>query len=162
MQSSNHLHIQDIKLHVGEELAVIVDVPLPQPHPQLLGSVLLDAVSCCQQVTPINQAASTHVHIVILLLLQQRHLPGILSKLCVSLCKPLSRVVDATSDTMSIPPPTLTILTELSLTRDTVESLVELLWLLSDVSDTIDVVVVDTLSKDIIKTCGWLTAAHIS
>ena len=30
------LHAQHVKLDVGEELAVIVHVPLPQPHSQLL------------------------------------------------------------------------------------------------------------------------------
>ena len=30
------LHAEDIKLHVGEELAVIVHIPLSQPHPKLL------------------------------------------------------------------------------------------------------------------------------
>ena len=31
-----YLHAQDVKLHVGEELAVVVHVPLAQPHPELL------------------------------------------------------------------------------------------------------------------------------
>ena len=41
------LHAQHVKLDVGEELAVIVDIPLPEPDPQLLRPVLLDAVGSC-------------------------------------------------------------------------------------------------------------------
>ena len=57
------VHAKHVKLNVGEELAVIVDIPLPEPDPQLLRPVLLDAVSSCQQVASINQAATTNIHL---------------------------------------------------------------------------------------------------
>ena len=62
------VHAKHVKLDVGEELAVVVDIPLPEPDPQLLRPVLLDTVSSCQQVASINQAATTNIHLQIFFL----------------------------------------------------------------------------------------------
>ena len=97
--------------------------------------VLFDAVSGSEEVSSINEAAPAHVHIVILLLLEDGHLPGILPELRVPLCVPLCRVVDPPVDPVSVPLATLTVLTELRLAGETVESLVELTRLLPDISD---------------------------
>ena len=63
------LDVENIHLQVGVELAVIMDVPLPQPDPELLGSVLVDAVGGSQEMVPVYKSSSTGVDIVILVLL---------------------------------------------------------------------------------------------
>ena len=63
------LNVQNIHLNVWVELTVIVYIPLPQPHPELLWPVLIDAVGGCKQMAPIYQSSTTGVHIVILVLL---------------------------------------------------------------------------------------------
>merc|ERR1719336_3795145 len=110
-----NLHVKNIKLDVGEELTVIINVPFAQSDSQLLWSILFDTMSCSQQMCSINQTSSTNVNIVILLLLQQGNLPRILSKLCITLGIFLGRIVDPSVDAMSVPPSTLSILTELGL-----------------------------------------------
>ena len=66
-----------IHLNIWIKLAVIVDIPLPQPDPQLLRSVLLDTMSCCQYMRSIYQGSSTHINIVVLFFLQDGRLPWI-------------------------------------------------------------------------------------
>merc|ERR1719336_3655827 len=110
-----NLHVKNIKLDVGEELTVIINVPFAQSDSQLLWSILFDTMSCSQQMCSINQTSSTDVNIVILLLLQQSHLPWILSKLDITLGILLGRIVDPSVDAMSIPSPALSVLTELCL-----------------------------------------------
>ena len=61
---------QHIKFNVWEELAVIVDIPLAQPDPDLLWPELLDAMCCSEKMRGIYERPSAHVDIVILLLLQ--------------------------------------------------------------------------------------------
>merc|ERR1712115_220802 len=61
-----HLHVEHVELNVGEELTVVVDIPLTQSDPELLRPVLLDAVGSSEQVTTVNQTAATHVDIVVL------------------------------------------------------------------------------------------------
>ena len=70
---------QNIHLDVRIELAVIVDIPLAEPYPQLLWPVLLYTMSGCQDVRGIYQRASADIYIVILLLLQEGCLPGVFS-----------------------------------------------------------------------------------
>merc|ERR1711982_83544 len=98
-------------------------------------------MSCSQQMCSINQTSATDVNIVILLLLQQSHLPRILPKLGITLGIFLGRIVDPSIDAMSVPSPTLSVLTELSLGTggQAIQCLVELLRLLSDVSDGVGV-----------------------
>jgi len=136
-----NLHVKNIELNVGEELAVVVDVPLAQPHPELLRPVLLDTVSSSQEVSSINQTSATDVNIVVLLLLKQRHLPRVLPELGVALCVLLGGVVDPPVDTVGVPPPALPVLAELGLGArgQAVQGLAELLRLLPDVSDGVGV-----------------------
>merc|ERR1719219_2993440 len=125
------LHLQHVELNVGEELAVVVDVPLAQPDPELLRPVLLDAVSRCEEVSAVNETAATDVHIVVLLLLQYGDLPGVLAELSVALSVPQCRVVDPAIDPVSVPLAALAVLAELSLGVETVEGLAEVLGLSS-------------------------------
>ena len=61
--------VQNIHLQVRVELIIIVNIPLPQPHPELLWPVLVDAVSGCEEVVAVYESCSTGVDIVILVLL---------------------------------------------------------------------------------------------
>ena len=61
--------LQNIHFNVWIKLAVIMDIPLPQPDSQLLRSELVDAVRCCKEVGAIYECGATGVHIVILVLL---------------------------------------------------------------------------------------------
>ena len=63
------LNIQNIHLNIWVELTVIVYIPLPQPNPELLWPVLVNAVGGCKKMAAIYQSSSTGVHIVILVLL---------------------------------------------------------------------------------------------
>ena len=63
------LDLQDVHLHVGVELGVAVDIPLAQPHPELLRSELVDAVSGRDEVTGVDQSGPTGVDIIVLILL---------------------------------------------------------------------------------------------
>ena len=74
-----NVNAETIHLNIWVELAVIVNIPLSQPDPQLFWSVLLDTMRCCQDMGGIYQGSSTNINIVILLFLQYGHLPGIFS-----------------------------------------------------------------------------------
>ena len=87
-----------------------------------------------QEVSAVNQAAAAHVHIVILLLLQDGHLPGVLPELRVALLVPLGRVVDPPVYPVGVPLAALAVLAEgVAAGGQTVQGLAELLWLLSGV-----------------------------
>ena len=62
--------LQDVHLHVGEGLGVAVDVPLPQPHSELLRAELVDAVGGRDEVTRVDQSRPAGVDIIVLILLQ--------------------------------------------------------------------------------------------
>ena len=63
------LDLQDIHFHIGVRLCVTVDIPLPQPHSQLLRSELVDAVCGRDEVTRVDQSSPTGVDIIVLILL---------------------------------------------------------------------------------------------
>ena len=70
-----------IEFNVGVKLRVLVDVPFAQADPQLLRSVISDAMSRGQQVRSVNERTSAEIHVVKFLLLQNGHLPGVLAEL---------------------------------------------------------------------------------
>ena len=85
-------------------------------------------------MSPVNETSAAHIHIVILLLLQDGHLPGILPELCVALLVTLGGVVDPPVDPMGVPLAALAVLTEgLAAGGHTVQGLTELLRLMSHV-----------------------------
>lgn len=76
-----HDYADDVALDVGEELDVVVDVPLAETGPKVSTRVGLDAVSGRDYVTRRNQGTAANVHAFLFtwLLLQYGHLPGILA-----------------------------------------------------------------------------------
>ena len=63
------LDLEDIHLHVGVGLGVAVDIPLAQPHPELLRPELVDAVRGRDEVTRVDESGPTGVDIIVLILL---------------------------------------------------------------------------------------------
>ena len=85
-------------------------------------------------MSPVNETSAAHIHIVILLLLQDGHLPGIFPELCVALLVALGGVVDPPVDPMGVPLAALAVLAEgLAAGGQTVQGLTELLRLMSHV-----------------------------
>ena len=85
-------------------------------------------------MSPVNETSAAHIHIVILLLLQDCHLPGIFPELCVALLVTLGGVVDPPVDPMGVPLAALAVLAEgLGAGGQAVQGLTELLRLMSDI-----------------------------
>ena len=87
-------------------------------------------------MSPVNETSAAHIHIVILLLLQDGHLPGILPELSVALLVTLGGVVDPPVDPVGVPLAALAVLAEgLAAGGHTVQRLTELLRLMSHVPE---------------------------
>ena len=85
-------------------------------------------------MSPVNETSAAHIHIVILLLLQDGHLPGILPELSVALLVTLGGVVDPPVDPVGVPLAALAVLAEcLTGGGQAVQGLTELLRLMSHV-----------------------------
>ena len=100
-------------------------------------------------MSSVNETSAAHIHIVILLLLQDGHLPGILPELCVALLVTLGGVVDPPVDPVGVPLAALAVLAEgLAAGGQAVQGLTKLLRLMSHVPVERKYLVKHTTSND--------------
>lgn len=95
----------DISLLVRVELYVVVHVPLAQTDSEVEGGVRFDAVSGSEDMDVVDECASTDIHTLLRVLLQDGYLPRILTEFRVSI--DIDRSLDPAVDSMSIPDSTL-------------------------------------------------------
>lgn len=79
------VHGHDVTLDVWIELNVVVDIPFAETDTQVEATVLLDAMGSGDHVLRVDQSATTSVHRLLGVLLQNGRLPRILAELTVAI-----------------------------------------------------------------------------